>query len=139
MLMLDGHEPVLDLGVRPSFASLFSGKLEVGHVDLSGLDICTDRQGERLQELARSLHGYAIAKRIKDASEDGLQIEDGSLYPSLNRMLVKGWLAAEWGISENNRKARFYRLTVEGRKQLERESAEFDRLVRSIQRVLRTV
>jgi transcriptional regulator len=85
------------------------------------------------------LHGYAIAKRIKEASEDGLQIEDGSLYPSLNRMLVKGWLAAEWGISENNRKARFYRLTAEGRKQLERESAEFERLVRSIQRVLRTV
>ena len=85
------------------------------------------------------LHGYAIAKRIKEASEDGLQIEDGSLYPSLNRMLVKGWLAAEWGISENNRKARFYRLTTEGRKQLERESAEFERLVRSIQRVLRTV
>jgi transcriptional regulator len=85
-----------------------------------------------------SLHGYAIAKRIREASEEGLQIEDGSLYPALNRMLVKGWLAAEWGISENNRKARFYRLTAEGRKQLERESAEFDRLVRSIQRVLRT-
>ena len=85
------------------------------------------------------LHGYAIAKRIKEASEEGLQIEDGSLYPSLNRMLVKGWLSAEWGISENNRKARFYRLTAEGRKQLERESAEFDRMVRSIQRVLRTV
>src|SRR5215831_2399314 len=85
------------------------------------------------------LHGYAIAKRIQEASEDGLAIEDGSLYPSLNRMLVKGWLAAEWGISENNRKARFYRLTADGRKQLERESAEFERLVRSIQRVLRTV
>jgi len=86
-----------------------------------------------------ALHGYAIAKRIKEASEDDLQIEDGSLYPSLNRMLVKGWLAAAWGISENNRKARFYRLTAEGRRQLERESADFDRLVRSIQRVLRTV
>jgi len=84
------------------------------------------------------LHGYAIAKRIKEASEHDLQIEDGSLYPSLNRMLVKGWLAAEWGVSENNRKARFYRLTAEGRKQLEWESAEFERLVRSIQRVLRT-
>ena len=52
---------------------------------------------------AGPLHGYAIAKRIKDASERGLEIEDGSLYPALNRMLVKGWLAAEWGISENNR------------------------------------
>jgi PadR family transcriptional regulator PadR len=83
------------------------------------------------------LHGYAIAKRIKEASEQGLAIEDGSLYPSLNRMLVKGWLAAEWGISENNRKARFYRLTPEGRKQLAQETDDFDRLVRAIQRVLR--
>jgi PadR family transcriptional regulator len=84
------------------------------------------------------LHGYAIAKRIKEASEQGLEIEDGSLYPALNRMLVKGWLAAEWGVSENNRKARFYRLTPEGRKQLAQEADEFDRLVRAIQSVLRT-
>src|SRR5580658_4595260 len=84
------------------------------------------------------LHGYAIAKRIKEASEQGLEIEDGSLYPSLNRMLVKGWLAAEWGISENNRKARFYRLTPEGRKQLTQEADEFDRLVRAIQLVMRS-
>ncbi len=83
-------------------------------------------------------HGYAIVKRIKDASRDGLRIEDGSLYPALNRMMVKGWLAAEWGISENNRKARFYRLTSEGRKQLEKEAGEFDRLVRAIQLVMRT-
>ena len=85
------------------------------------------------------LHGYAIARRIKDASANGLEIEDGSLYPALNRMLVKGWLAAEWGISENNRRARFYRLTAEGRKQLEAESKEFDKLVRAIQLVMRTV
>ena len=84
------------------------------------------------------MHGYAIAKRIKEASEQDLEIEDGSLYPSLNRMLVKGWLAAEWGISENNRKARFYRLTPEGRKQLAQETDDFDRLVRAIQRVMRT-
>jgi PadR family transcriptional regulator PadR len=84
------------------------------------------------------LHGYAIAKRIKEASEQGLDIEDGSLYPSLNRMLVKGWLVAEWGISENNRKARFYSLTPEGRKQLVQETDEFDRLVSAIQRVMRT-
>jgi PadR family transcriptional regulator PadR len=84
------------------------------------------------------LHGYAIAKRIKEASEQGLDIEDGSLYPSLNRMLVKGWLAAEWGISENNRKARFYSLTPEGKKQLARETSEFDRLVTAIQRVMKT-
>ena len=54
------------------------------------------------------LHGYAIAKTIRQASQDGLAIEDGSLYPALNRMLIKGWLKAEWGISDKNRKARFY-------------------------------
>ena len=92
-----------------------------------------------LRTLSRGpLHGYAIARRIKEASESELQIEDGSLYPALNRMLVKGWLAAEWGISENNRRARFYRLTVDGRKQLNAEAKEFERLVRSIQLVMRT-
>ena len=84
------------------------------------------------------LHGYAIVKRIKDASRDGLRIEDGSLYPALNRMLVKGWLTSEWGVSENNRKARFYQLTPEGRQQLDQEAGEFDRLVRAIQMVMRT-
>jgi PadR family transcriptional regulator, regulatory protein PadR len=88
---------------------------------------------------AGPLHGYAVAKRVKEASREGLSIEDGSLYPALNRMLVKGWLKAEWGTSENNRRARFYRLTPAGRKQLEQESAEFDRLVRAIQLVMRTV
>jgi transcriptional regulator len=92
-----------------------------------------------LRTLSRgSLHGYAIAKRIREASENGLEIEDGSLYPALNRMLVKGWVAAEWGISENNRRARFYRLTAAGRKQLEAESKDFDKLVRAIQLVMRT-
>ena len=84
------------------------------------------------------LHGYAIAKRVKEASREGLRIEDGSLYPALNRMLVKGWLASEWGVSENNRKARFYRLTPAGRRQLERESEEFERLVRAIRLVMHT-
>ena len=85
------------------------------------------------------LHGYAIAKRIKEASRDVLAIEEGSLYPALNRMLLKGWLSAEWGVSENNRKARFYRLTAEGRRQLEKETERFDRAMRAIQLVLRTV
>jgi len=84
------------------------------------------------------MHGYAIAKRVMEASRESLTIEDGSLYPALNRMLVKGWLKAEWGISENNRKARFYRLTPDGRKQLDKEAREFDQLVRSIQLVMRT-
>jgi PadR family transcriptional regulator PadR len=88
---------------------------------------------------AGPLHGYAIAKRIKDASENLLVIEDGSLYPALNRMLVKGWLKAEWGISDNNRKARFYKLTPDGRKQLDREAEKFAHLTRAVQAVMRTV
>jgi transcriptional regulator len=90
-----------------------------------------------LRTLARGpLHGYAIAKRIKESSDEMLAIEDGSLYPALNRMLVKGWLEAEWGTSENNRKARFYKLTPEGRKQLAHESKQFDQLVSAIQLVM---
>jgi transcriptional regulator len=84
------------------------------------------------------MHGYAIARRIREASANGLDIQDGSLYPALNRMLVKGWVVAEWGVSENNRRARFYRLTRDGRKQLEAETREFDTLVRNIQLVMRT-
>lgn len=87
---------------------------------------------------AGPLHGYAIAKRIKDASDNLLVIEDGSLYPALNRMLVKGWLKADWGTSENNRRARFYRLTAQGKQQLERETKGFAKLVLAIQRVMRT-
>lgn len=93
-----------------------------------------------LKSLARGpLHGYAIAKRIKNASDNVLEIEDGSLYPALNRLLVKGWLQAEWGTSENNRKARFYRLTPHGRKQLHAEARDFEKLVKRIQLVMRTV
>jgi PadR family transcriptional regulator PadR len=87
---------------------------------------------------AGPLHGYAIAKRIKQASDDRLVIEDGSLYPALNRMLVKGWLKAEWGISENNRKARFYRLTPDGRRQLDVETEKFTQIMRAVQAVMRT-
>jgi len=92
-----------------------------------------------LRALSRGpLHGYAIARRIKETSAHALAIEDGSLYPALNRMLVKGWLKAEWGTSENNRRARFYKLTAEGKQELERERKEFETLVTAIQRVLRT-
>ena len=93
-----------------------------------------------LKALARGpLHGYAIAKRIHGASGNGIEIEDGSLYPALNRLLVKGWVRAEWGTSENNRRARFYTLTPAGRKQLSAETKEFEKLVKSIQLVMRTV
>lgn len=84
------------------------------------------------------LHGYAIAKRIQDWSKGDLEIEDGSLYPALNRMLLKGWVKAEWGVTENNRRARFYRLTTAGKKQLEAESSAFSKMVRAIQLVMRT-
>ena len=87
---------------------------------------------------AGPLHGYAISRRIKQCSADVLDVEEGSLYPALNRMLVKGWLKAEWGLSETNRKARFYRLTAEGRKQLASETNEFNRLIDAIQLVMKT-
>lgn len=87
---------------------------------------------------AGPLHGYAIARRIKQTSDDVLTVEEGSLYPALNRMLAKGWVKAEWGVSETNRKARFYRLTPEGRKQLASEAGEFDKLVNAIQLVMKT-
>ena len=87
---------------------------------------------------AGPLHGYAIARRIKQRSADVLDVEEGSLYPALNRMLLKGWLRAEWGTSETNRKARFYRLTKEGRKQLTAEANGFNKLVDAIQLVMKT-
>jgi PadR family transcriptional regulator PadR len=87
---------------------------------------------------AGPLHGYAIARRIKQCSANVLDVEEGSLYPSLNRMLLKGWLRAEWGTSETNRKARFYRLTKDGQKQLASEADEFEKLITAIQLVMKT-
>jgi PadR family transcriptional regulator PadR len=84
------------------------------------------------------LHGYAIAQRIHLLSSEVLKVEEGSLYPALQRMLLKGWVKAEWGISETNRKVRFYRLTALGRKQLEVELSDFDRVTEAIRSVLRT-
>ena len=82
------------------------------------------------------LHGYAIAQRIHTLSNELLQVEEGSLYPALQRMLLKGWVQAEWGISETNRKVRFYKLTATGRKQLQAEMNDFDRVLEGIQAVL---
>ncbi len=87
---------------------------------------------------AGPMHGYGIARRIKECSAEVLDVEEGSLYPALNRMLLKGWLHAEWGTSETNRKARFYRLTDEGRRQLRAETRDFNTLVSAIQMVMRT-
>ena len=85
-----------------------------------------------------SLHGYAIAQRIHMLSSEVLEVEEGSLYPALQKLLLKGWASAEWGISETNRKVRFYRLTPAGERQLESELAEYDRVTAAIQSVLRT-
>jgi PadR family transcriptional regulator PadR len=81
-------------------------------------------------------HGYGIAQRLKILSEDVLQVGESSLYPALQRLLLKGWAKATWGVSENNRRARFYTLTAAGRKQLEAERREFDRLIVAIHKVL---
>jgi transcriptional regulator len=84
------------------------------------------------------MHGYGIADRLKQVSRDVLQVGESSLYPALQRLLLNGFVKAEWGASENNRRARFYTLTEAGQQQLASEREEFEQLVAAIQRVLRT-
>jgi len=84
------------------------------------------------------MHGYGIALHIQQTSEDVLLVEEGSLYPALQRMLMKGWVVAEWAQSENNRRARYYRLTPAGKKQLTVELSQFDRVMNAIVRVIET-
>jgi PadR family transcriptional regulator, regulatory protein PadR len=93
-----------------------------------------------LRTLAREgeMHGYEIANSIQRISEDVLQVEEGSLYPALQRMLIKGWVTAKWGTTAGNRRARYYRLTAAGRKQLEVEVSQFDRVMQAITRVIQT-
>ena len=86
--------------------------------------------------VAGTLHGYGIAERLKVLSQDVLQVGESSLYPALQRLLLKGWVEAEWGASENNRRARFYKLTPAGRRQATLERREFDRMILAINRVL---
>lgn len=83
------------------------------------------------------LHGYAIAQKIHLLSSEVLSVEEGLLYPTLQKMLVKGWVKAEWGVSETNRKVRFYQLTAAGRKQLAAEVKDYERLTSAIQGILR--
>lgn len=90
-----------------------------------------------LKTLAREpMHGYGIAMHIQQTSEEVLQVEEGSLYPALQRMLIKGWVVAEWAQTENNRRARYYRLTPAGRKQLGVELSQFDLVMQAISRVI---
>ena len=93
-----------------------------------------------LRTLARGgeMHGYEIANSIQHISEDVLRVEEGSLYPALQRMLIKGWVTAKWGTTAGNRRARYYRLTAGGRKQLEAEVSQFDRVMQAITRVVQT-
>ena len=84
------------------------------------------------------LHGYGIAQRLRTMSGDVLEVGESSLYPALQRLLLKGWTKAQWGASENNRRARYCTLTTAGRKQLTIERAEFDRLIFAIHKVLNT-
>jgi PadR family transcriptional regulator len=84
------------------------------------------------------MHGWAVAQRINQLSQDVLRVNQGSLYPALQRLEREGWITAEWGLSENNRRARFYRLTKAGRRHLAREQANWERLSSAIALVLRT-
>lgn len=83
-------------------------------------------------------HGWAIAQRIQQLSNDVLQVNQGSLYPALQRLERQGWITADWGVSETNRRARFYRLTAAGKRRLEQERADWDRLSAAISLVMRT-
>ncbi len=87
---------------------------------------------------SNACHGYAIAQRIRILSHEVLGVEEGLLYPTLQRMLLKGWVTAKWGISETNRKVRFYELTKKGREELKGEVSDFHRYTQAIQDVLRT-
>lgn len=84
-----------------------------------------------------AMHGFGIAQKIHVLSQDALRVEEGSLYPALYRMEAKNWIKAEWGVSENNRRAKFYELTAKGRKQLESEQSNWARLAAAVGQVLR--
>jgi PadR family transcriptional regulator PadR len=85
------------------------------------------------------VHGHAIAKAIEQNSEDVLQVEQGSLYPALHRLIKRGWIAVQEGISENNRRAKYYRLTAKGRRQLQVETTKWEKLARAIGRILKPI
>jgi PadR family transcriptional regulator, regulatory protein PadR len=91
-----------------------------------------------LKTLARNgeMHGYEIATSIEKLSEEVLQVEEGSLYPALQRMLLKGWVMAEWGVTAGNRRARYYKITATGKKQLEAELSRYKRVMQAIGRVI---
>jgi PadR family transcriptional regulator PadR len=92
-----------------------------------------------LKTLTRgSMHGYAIAQFIQQTSREALRVEEGALYPALHRLQLRGWLRAEWGISDNNRRAKFYRLSALGRRELDNEAAEWNRVIAGVSRIMQT-
>jgi len=107
-----------------------------------------DKSGELLRDtldmlilktLSRgTMHGYAIAEFIEQTSEEVLRVEEGALYPALHRLELGGWLASEWGASENNRRAKYYRLTAAGQKRLEEKAVRWDRMTTAIARIMQT-
>jgi PadR family transcriptional regulator len=111
------------MGITPS-AELVPGTLDM-------LILKTISRGE-------SMHGYAIALSIQQTSEDVLRVEEGALYPALHRLEVRGLLRPKWGLSDNNRRAKYYSLTAAGRRELEREVASWDRVAAAIARVMQT-
>jgi PadR family transcriptional regulator len=121
-----------------------SGKPPVTDIDRQDLDKKSDLLQGTLDLLIlktlslEPLHGWGISQRIQQISQDVLQVNQGSLYPALHRLELNGFIGSEWGTSDNNRKAKYYRLTTAGRRQLKEETENWDRLSGAIGRVLRT-
>jgi PadR family transcriptional regulator, regulatory protein PadR len=111
------------MGDRPPSGDLLPGTLDM-------LILKTLTRGE--------MHGYGIAQTIQRASDDVLRVEEGALYPALHRLEVRGWLRSTWGTSENNRRAKYYRLSALGRRELEREAAYWHRVASAVTRVMQT-
>ena len=111
------------------YKNQFSGRNELLPGTLDMLILKTLTRGE--------LHGYGIARHIRQMSDEVLQVEEGSLYPALQRLQVKGWVESKWQMTPQNRRARYYRLTSAGRRQLQAEESSFKRTVRAITRVMR--
>jgi len=138
--------------IKPAFKQRLQLLWAFRHFEVLPLQVLSPRQrqlieGEMLQGTLDLLilqtlvlgpaHGHTIAHAIEHRSEDVLQVEHGSLYPALHRLEDRGWIASFWGTSENNRKARYYRLSAAGRKQLIEQTGRWDRLVQAVNRVLR--
>lgn len=141
------YAPILNaLGLAKTIACIFQSRET--HSPKTFMGTLREPDGDLLQGtldmlvlkiLVRGpLHGYAIAELIHERSDDVLRVEEGALYPALHRLELRGWLAAEWGVSENNRRAKFYKLTVAGRRQLEAECEHWSRMSAAIARVMRT-